>query len=506
MIKHFKKILSSNRFYIAILVFFFFESAWIAFSARYPQAFDEDFHFGLIKIYSLYWLPFLSHQPAGGIAFGAVARDPSYLYHYLMSFPYRVITLFIHSQTTQIIILRLIDIVLFSFGLVLFRRVLLKFGLSKSFTHLALALFVLIPIVPQLAAQINYDNLLIPLVALVCLLCFRVTDTLNEKKFPTLDMLILFSICLLTSLVSYIFLPIFFAVIVFLVIVIFKNFRTNLNKLWSIIKKGFLSYKLIYRALIISLFVLSLGLFMQRYGLNALKYHSINPDCAKVLTVKDCSAYSSWYFNYTNHLLILNNHYKPSTSILYYLGQWFYWMWYRLFFAVNGSTSSYTNYPPLPLPAFAAILIGVSGMIAILKFRLRLINKSLYGLFLFLCCAFYIASLILKGYATYHSTAVLENMNGRYLLPVLLLIVALVGRTLSIALRNSDRLKAFLAILVLFLFMQGGGILTFITRSDESWYWPNSKVVNANNTARKLTSPVLFKGQKTYYTTLWMFN
>src|ERR1700685_4444033 len=119
-----KTLLGSKWFYRFILVFFVFESAWIAFSAVYPQAFDEDFHFGLIKVYSNFWLPFLTHQPAGANAFGAVARDPSYLYHYLMSFPYRIFAYFVHTQTAQIIFLRLIDIGFFAIGLVLFRSIL----------------------------------------------------------------------------------------------------------------------------------------------------------------------------------------------------------------------------------------------------------------------------------------------------------------------------------------------------------------------------------------------
>src|ERR1700721_3858493 len=87
------KPIRSKGFYRFVIVFFVFEAAWIALTAAYPQAFDEQFHFGLIKIYSHYLLPFLSKQPAGANQFGAVARDPSYLYHYSMSFPYRLIEL-----------------------------------------------------------------------------------------------------------------------------------------------------------------------------------------------------------------------------------------------------------------------------------------------------------------------------------------------------------------------------------------------------------------------------
>src|SRR5689334_14996904 len=105
-----EKILSSRRFYLVVIGFFALESVWVALSSRYPMAFDEDFHFGIIKIYAHHWLPFLSGQPASANAYGALAADPSYMYHFLMSFPYRIAAFFTDSQAAQVIILRFLNI------------------------------------------------------------------------------------------------------------------------------------------------------------------------------------------------------------------------------------------------------------------------------------------------------------------------------------------------------------------------------------------------------------
>src|SRR5262245_25799525 len=110
---HIKALLSSRRLTYVILGFFVFEALWVAFSAVYPMAFDEDFHLGIIKIYSHQWLPFLSDNAVNTGQFGALSRDPSYLYHWLMSFPFRLVQLFTDSQTAQVIVLRLINIALF---------------------------------------------------------------------------------------------------------------------------------------------------------------------------------------------------------------------------------------------------------------------------------------------------------------------------------------------------------------------------------------------------------
>jgi hypothetical protein len=101
------------------------------------MAFDEDFHLGIIRLYAHHLLPFWSSQPVGGDAYGAVARDPSYLYHYLMSFPYWLISQFTHDTTIQVLILRFINIGLFASGLVLFRRLLTRTFASPALLHLS---------------------------------------------------------------------------------------------------------------------------------------------------------------------------------------------------------------------------------------------------------------------------------------------------------------------------------------------------------------------------------
>src|SRR5690348_2593324 len=96
----------SKRFFYGVMAFFVAESLWIVFSARYPLAFDEEFHFGLIQLHASQWLPFFTSQPPHADAYGSVVRDPSYLYHFLMSVPYRLIRLVTINEVAQIIVLR----------------------------------------------------------------------------------------------------------------------------------------------------------------------------------------------------------------------------------------------------------------------------------------------------------------------------------------------------------------------------------------------------------------
>lgn len=500
------RLIGSRRFFLFILLFFIFEAVWIALSAVYPQAFDEDFHFGLIQIYSHHWLPFLSSQPPHANAYGAVARDPSYLYHYLMSFPYRLIAHFVHGVIGQVILLRLINVGLFAGGLILLRRVLLRVGASPQLTNVSLLLFVLIPIAPQMAAEINYDNLLIPLVGWTCLLTFQAIDELKLRRPSVRTLLTLLSVCLLSSLVKYEFMPIFLGIVLFLLFIAYKSFRGKFHLLWPRMKQDWGRQSRRLRIFLVACVLISVTLFVQRVGVNLVRYHAISPDCAVVLSVKDCSAYSVWDHNYTQHQLVISKAQKVDSNPVTYLGRWAYWLWYRSFFAVNGPASSFQNFPPLPLPSAAFGIIAIVGIVAIFKWHRRIFYNNPYIMFLALITALYLVALLVEGYLAYEYTDVLELMNGRYLLPILPLTAAIVGSAFSVGLRRSPRLKSAFALLAIVLFLQGGGFLTFITRSDNTWDWQNSTVVKVNNAARHIAHPVVLRGKTTYNTPLWFFN
>lgn len=510
ILQRFSSVLSSRHFFWAVVVFFVIEAAWIALSAVYPMAFDENFHFGLIKTYSHYWLPFLSSQPPHANAYGAVPRDPSYLYHYAMSFPYRLIALFVHRQAEQVVILRFINIGLFTTGIILFRKVLLRAQLSATLTNFILAIFVLLPVVPLVAGQVNYDNMLFPLVAWACLLTMKLSDELRKRKPSIRTILTLATVCIFASIVKYEFLPIFASIVLFLLYVLRQGFNHRWKLLFSRLAESWKSLSVRMRLALVILFLVSLGLFAQRDGVNLVKYHTFTPSCSKALDVHSCSAYGPWNYNYNNHNLIEKRKAEGKPVVyenpLSYTGWWVYWLWYRTFFAVNGPRHDFQNYPPLPLPAAAGALIGIAGIIAICVQWRRIFKNSPYALFFFLATAIYLVALWIEGYSQYRYTGVFEIMNGRYVLPILLLLAILMGKSLVGLMKHLPTLRLSMALLVLIFFLEGGGVLTFIMRSDSNWDWRNTAVVHANDAARKVLRPVVIEGKKTYTTHVWMFN
>jgi hypothetical protein len=470
-------VIRSRKFFYAVVVLLVIQAIWFALVARYPMAFDEDFHFGIIKIYAHQWGPFITSTPPDSGAYGDLIRTPSYLYHYLMSFPYRLAASFTHDETIQIIVLRFLNVAMFASGLVVFRKLLRQLKFSDGSINLSLFVLVLVPVVPFLAGQINYDNLLFlltPALGMAALTCAR---TLKEKGYiPASSLIYLISLGMLGSLVKYPFAPIFFAAVLYVLIAIWrhKKYKEVLKKTWH----SFVASRLILQISLIVLLLISSGLFIERYGGNVVQYKTISPDCAQVESIDHCQDYGPWARNYKiqtgNGDEFLD---QSNAGFLSFTVQWVYGLMHRLFFAIS---YDYVNYFELPLPVTAAYVFGTIGLILAGVYRKKLFRLHPHLLLAFLMTVIYIASLFYVNYSDFLKLNSFLAINGRYLIPVLLfMFVAFASAfSLAIAKRTSPKralyTKFWLTVVILVFMLQGGGALTFAVRSDPDWYWQNS--------------------------------
>jgi hypothetical protein len=486
------QLLGSRRLYWAIIAFFVFEALWIALSANYPMAFDEDFHLGVINIYSQHWSPILHGQPQGANSFGALAADPSYLYHYLMSFPYRLVSLFTDSQVVHVMVLRVLNIAMITAGVVLFGKVLLRAGTSRPLTSVATLLFALIPTVPLLAGQINYDNLLLLMVALVCWLVLLVTEQLKARTLDLKTCGLLAVALMLASLVKYAFLPLALTVFGYVVVLVCKTLGRR--KFLPAITKSYAGLSRAWKFGLLALLVISTGLFLQRYALNTLDYGHPVPDCDKVIGVEACMEYGPWGRNY--RLAAAKTDFDPNP--LAYTWVWLQGLHYRMFFVISGPPK-HTNYPPALLPSAAAVVLLLSGVTALLLYWRQVFAGRPFLLFLLLLPVVYGAFLWgLQNYPQFVETGQPVAINGRYFIPLLFPLAAVWGRALSVACRPWPVVKIWAAGLVVALFLQAGGVFSFILRSDQSWYWPNGVVIKVNQTAQHVLSHTMYIGPKHY--------
>lgn len=484
-----------SQFFWIVVGLFVLETVWISLSGRYPMAFDEDFHLGIIRLYAHHLSPFWEGQPDGANAFGAMARDPSYLFHYLLSFPYRLVSVFTQNQTAHVIVLRVLNVALITASLPLYRRLLLRTGASKALVHMCFAVFVLIPIVPLLAAQINYDNLLLPLTALTLLAALAFTDRLRRQKRLDLRLLACVAgLCLFGGLVKYAYLPIAAVVVGYVLLATVTHYRWSLKQLGGDLRQAVKNLPVKTAALLaVGLLVLS-GLFLERYGVNMVRYHTPVPDCGQVLDVEACSEYGPWGRDYQYSLTKNAQDSPPGLAQPFvYTADWFYGMWLRTFFAVAGPDLHFQTRGPFVVPAISAIgfVSAAAVLFAVSLKRIRRhYNMDAVGLFLAVS-AFYTAVLWLDQFQRYLQTGRPVAVNGRYLLPVTLLILILGAIGLNEALRGYLKLKVVTAAIVVGCLLCGGGALTYILRSNDAWYWPVQPVHDVNYTVKKTLGPLV---------------
>lgn len=490
--KRFLAIVSSRVFYLAVLGAFVFQAVWMALSSVYPMAFDEDFHVGVIRIYAEQWSPFLGAQPPGADIYGSLVPDPSYLYHYLMSFPYRLLTEVTGNEAAQMLVLRGLNIIMFAVGLALFAKVLRRSGASRLLTNVCLALVVLVPIVPTLAGQINYDNLIMVLMPLLCLAGMDIIDGLKQRQVRLKAWVYFGLFAMAASLVKYAFLPIVLGAVIVLGWHVWRAYRGHWRELWSGITASFAAVGLRQKLLLGAVLLVMLMLFGQRYGTNVVQYHTPVPDCAVSLSKERCMAYGPWG---RNERMAERRPDNADSSPVTFMRHWVYGMWFRLFFAVNGPDSSHQTRRPVPVASSAAFVLAFAGILAAIIFWRRVFRGRAYMGFFLSIIVVYVGVLWLEQYSQFVKTGHPVAINGRYLIPVLPLMLLIWGKALAQFFRGRLVAKAVATAGVLLIMAYGGGIATFILRSDHGWYWPNRTVQNVNDTARELLQPVIIEGR-----------
>jgi hypothetical protein len=483
--------LGSKKFFYAMMVLFVLEATWVALSGRYPMAFDEDFHLGIIKLYAHQWSPFFAQQPTGGDPFGALARDPSYLYHYLASFPYRLTDTLFHNELVNIFTLRFLSIATMAAGLFTYRKALNYLKLSPAIIHTAFLFFILTPLVPFEAAQINYDNLLVPLTAaaFLCVLRFR-RELIERGRINTLLLLNMLSLCLFTSLVKYTFLPIFMALAVYLLVIVIRHYRiagrvAALHEYY----RDFRKHMAVTQVGAIALFILAAGMFTQMYGYNIVRYHNPTPSCDQVITTNQCQSYGVWVRN----KVYASEHRVVSKNPVPFGIDWGKNYFFAFFAPVNGIFSAFALAQPLPIIYWTSAVVLLCGTVLGFVYARKILADRALRVMGFSALV-YMLALFFHNYADFVSLGRHSAEQARYLLPLLLVFYCILATAFKLFLARWRRVQVAVLVIVLLLFLQGGGLTTYIMRTDASWWWSDNRLAtDFNQTAQKFLQFVIIR-------------
>ncbi len=487
-------VLESRYFFMAVAFLFFLQMAWIALSAIYPMLFDEEYHLGIIEIYSRQLAPFISLQPPEAAFHGDITRYSSYFFHYLMSFPYRLISLFTTDLMTIVIIMRFLCISLVLLGFWLFRKVLLGFGLSRALSHGVLLIFTLIPLVPFALAQINYDSLLFVLVALMVYLS-QVAVKPSEKQSWFVALLV--GVSCIAAITKFTALPIVLGCFLF---VAFRLGRQHGVKAPRRLVRQYVALPRL-KLIVVSCFVLlSLGLVAERYALNLIAFRALEPACDRLHTSDDCLQYTvfrrneTWRQDYETQSRTLMNPIEFTKN--YWAPHIFGDFFVTAAFVYEDKKDITLRTLPTDLEASAGnralimsgwLVLGLSlGVLVVAALRRRLRPASLFGL-TFLILAIYASAHWIKNYSDYLTIGSTTAAQGRYYIPLLILVLACV----AVALRQllpSLRARLVIFAICLLALTQGGGVANYMLYSNKQWYWSahEQTIEAANRSAQRL--------------------
>lgn len=485
------KVLSSHWFFVFIATFFALQMIWIALSNIYPMIFDEEYHLGIIDIYARQLSPFISTQPAEAAFHGDITRYGSYMFHYLMSFPYRLINVFTSDIHTIVVIMRLICISFVISGLVVFRAFLLRSGVSRAVSHSAIGFFTLIPLVPFALSQINYDSLAFLLTAII--LYFAIRSVKNSDKQISW-IICLLSISALSCLVKFTILPIAFSAVLFVAVMLWRKHKKKTIKI--LIKQAKKTSHL-HMALLSLFFIFAIGMFAERYATNIVQYRAIEPKCHKIHSRESCIQYTVWKRDTTWKASNDAKNKSRDNPFVYTSSYWAPHIFNDFFvtasFVYPVEKPLEVRYLPTTMQASAGNpILRYSGWvvliisIVVLAFSWKKLPLKPFRYLVLITIIIYATSLWLRNYSDYLSIGAGTAAQGRYFIPLLIPVFAVVGLGFRYYLRRIRYQLVFLVICAL-LFSQGGGAANYMLYSNSKWYWSDNRktITYFNKTAQK---------------------
>lgn len=268
----------SKTFFYIIIGWFAFQLIFMGLSTTKGIAPDEGTHIRTIALYAGDGFdPFIQYQPPEAYQLGGVTRSPSYFYHYVMSFPYRVLPASMPTED-KMIFLRMINLVFALAGVLILSRALALVSKQRITQNLTLFMLTNTLMFVFLSSSINYDNMVFMLVSA----CFYYLLKLY-KKLTLPDIVKLGIVMLMLSVVKFTFLPLGLIMLLSVVIMQRKNVLSYLKQLPSEVRK-----QNKYFIILAVIFAIFFGFFIERYGVNYARYGTYKPQCDKVMAYENC--------------------------------------------------------------------------------------------------------------------------------------------------------------------------------------------------------------------------
>lgn len=453
-------------------------SLWIATLFRFPLVYDEMFHVRAIQFFSHRLSPFILEQVPGYSDLGSLAFGSVSVYHYLLSFPYRLLMAFNLDEHGIIIVLRYLNIAMVLAGLLVFQTFLRELGIRRRYISFSVLLFAALPMASTVAATVNYDNLLFLASNLCLLFATRLTRT---RKLSFNDLVGFVASLLVAALTKFSFLPVF---VVLMGVVVIKLIREHSWKGIVHFVRNYAYNKHSFLAIVSIAFLASL--FVIRYGVSTVRYGTPIPSCRVVVSQEDCR--QNIAYNY--EISVEQTRQNRSTQLFDgYLSSWFDKVvrGYGITSGTSARGAGESAYSPVVFRVALAVSIPLSFAVILLVAH-RISNKSWVVAIAFVLTT--ILSTLAFNAASYYHFRQDINVQPRYFLGVAPYIA--IWATLAVCyLIKSSRVKATMLLLCFVIMSQGAGLVSHIMSSSQAWYWDRPVIRKLVKTAKVVVDRVV---------------
>ncbi|WIE73715.1 hypothetical protein [Curtobacterium sp. MCJR17_020] len=428
------RVLSSPIAFVVVLVAFLLVSFLFAVTIHVPAsaAPDERRHIGNILLYAARpWTdgPFLHDVKASTLWLGEVTRFPAYLYYYLMSFPAKGAQALGLDYEHTVMVLRSIDVLAAGAGLVALRAMFRNAGVPSAIGLLAIIATAFTGRYAWQAATISYDA---PSMAAFFLFAAVAVKVARDGGLRTLAWLVVTA--MLALMLKYSQAPLILAGAFFAIL--FRYRVDGFSWLRNPVRRAVAGFRSRPGRSIVLVVVGAalLALVLERFGVNLLVYRALNPDCAEIHSRAACMNFGIFRRNYNavraHDLAVVNGTLEPFHPLA------FLWMWittyFRSLFFFWGPSLAWR--PNLGVVVFGAA--ASLAAVAIAVTQLRRVLRSASMCWLATVPIAYTVAVLCFNAATAVNLRQDFAFSGRYLLPVMPMIVAVILLAVSSWLRG----------------------------------------------------------------------
>ncbi|MBT1672856.1 hypothetical protein [Curtobacterium flaccumfaciens] len=419
--------LSSRASFVVVLTVFvvmgFAFAGW--FHVHVAAAPDERGHVWNILLYAerpVLAGPYLQQVDPSQLWMGELVRSPLYLYHYLMSFPARGALAIGLDYEEVVFVLRAVDVLWAASGLIALRSLFQHARVPASIGLLAIVATAFTGRFTWQAASVSYDAPAMAALFVFAAVAVRFVRGGGLRTLAWMAVAALFALLMKYSQAPFVLAGGFFAILL--------RYRAAG---WSWLRHpvqravGGLRARPGQSIVLLVIGGVLTALAIERFGLNLLQFHAVNPACTALHSRADCMDYAIFRRNYAAsraHDLAEVNGTLPAFAPLSFLWSWVTIYFQSLFFFWGAS------FPWRPNPS--VVVFGASSAVVGIGIALTQARRILHDAALTWCAAVaatYTFAVLCFNAATMVNLGESYAFSGRYLLPAmpLAVVVVLVG-------------------------------------------------------------------------------